>query len=127
MVDYLAAKIGIGEAAHSDPVGLRARSPFQKTPVANSVSPQRIATKVGEPETPSSAQVGFGISKLLNVLAARKIDDAVGSCPASLGLDLGRLFDGSSGSIRGCNKVKPIGRCVPAHSLAQKRADRTGP
>ena len=26
-----------------------------------------------------------------------------------------------------CNKVKPIGRCVPAHSLAQRRADRTGP
>src|ERR1700730_11093255 len=29
--------------------------------------------------------------------AAREIDDAVGSWPTSLGLDVGRLFDGSSG------------------------------
>ena len=51
--------------------------------------------------------VGFGIPKLLNVLAAREIDDAVGSCPTSLAHDVGRLFDGSSGSIRWCNMVNP--------------------
>jgi hypothetical protein len=41
MVDSLAAKIGIGEAARRDPVGVRVRSPSQKTPQNNSLSPQR--------------------------------------------------------------------------------------
>jgi hypothetical protein len=32
VVDYLAVKMGIGEAARRDPVGVRVRSPSQKTP-----------------------------------------------------------------------------------------------
>src|SRR5215472_13893773 len=55
MVDYLAAKIGIGEAAHRDPAGLRVRSPSQK----DALCQFPIATKVGEPETPSSAHGRF--------------------------------------------------------------------
>ena len=92
-------KIGIGEAARGDPVSVRVRSPSQKTPQNNSLSRQRSVNQDAKlPRT-----VGFGIPKLRNVLAARKIDDAVGFCPTSLGLDVGRLFDGSSGSIRWCN------------------------
>jgi hypothetical protein len=45
--------------------------------------------------------------KVLNVLAAREIDDAAGSNVARL--DVGRLFDGSSGSIRGATWLNPIG------------------
>ena len=57
-----------------------------------------------------------------------EIDDAGGSCLTSLGLDVGRLFDGSSGSIRWCNAVNPyLGITGLRHSLAQRRADRTGP
>jgi hypothetical protein len=40
-LDYLAVKMGIGEAARRDPVGVRVRSPSQKTPQNNSRSPQR--------------------------------------------------------------------------------------
>ena len=79
------------------------RSPSQKTPFANSLSRQgSVNQRRQAPRT-----VGFGIPKLLNVLAAGKIDDAVRSCPTSLGLDIGRLFDGSSGSTRGCNMGNP--------------------
>src|SRR6516162_11064833 len=45
MVDYLAAKIGIGEPVHRDPVGPSVRSPSQKTPFANSLSPQRSVNR----------------------------------------------------------------------------------
>jgi hypothetical protein len=45
MVDSLAAKIGIGEAARRDPVGVRVRPPSQKTRQNNSLSPQRSVTQ----------------------------------------------------------------------------------
>jgi len=92
----LAAKMGIGEAARRDPVGVRVRSPSQTRRPRTIPDPHKgQSTKNAKlPRT-----VGFGIPKLLNVLAAREIDDAVGSCPTLLGLDVGRLFDGSSGSI----------------------------
>jgi hypothetical protein len=121
-VDYLAAKMGIGEAALRDPVGVRVRSPSQKRPYNNSVSPQRSVNQRRKlPRT-----VGFGIPKLLNVLAAREIDGAVGSCPTSLGLDVGRLFDGSSGSIRWCNMVNP-NWALRVCGTRLPREERTGP
>ena len=118
----MAAKIGIGGAAHRDPVGVRVRSPSQMTPFANSLSPQGSVTEDAKlPRT-----VGFGIPKLLNVLAAREIDDAVGSCPTSLGLDGGRLFDGSPGSIRWCHIVNP-NWALRVRGTRLPREERTGP
>jgi hypothetical protein len=61
------------------------------------------------------------------VLAARKIDDAVGSCPASLGLDLGRLFDGSSGSIHKYNIVNPIGHYGSAALACPEKSGQDRP
>jgi len=61
------------------------------------------------------------------VLAARKIDDAVGSCPASLGLDLGRLFDGSSGSIGKYNIVNPIGHYGSAALACPEKSGQDRP
>ena len=64
---------------------------------------------------------------MLNLLAARKIDDAVGSCPASLGLDLGRLFDGSSGSIGKYNIVNPIGHYGSAALACPEKSGQDRP
>ena len=73
MVHYLAAKIGINEAARPDPVGVRVRSPSQKTPQNNSRSPQRSVNQRRQlPRT-----VGFGIPKLPNVLLAHEIEDVL--------------------------------------------------
>src|SRR5207245_3270129 len=62
--------------------------------------------------------------KLLNVLAAREIDDAL---VRSLGLDVGRLFDGSSGSIRECNIVNPIGHCGSAALACPEKSGQDRP
>jgi hypothetical protein len=107
MVDSLAAKIGIGEAARRDPVG---RSPSQKTPQNNSLSPQRSV----QPKTPSSRS------------RRARSTTRCGSCPISLRLDVGRLFGGLSGSIAGVTwltdqlGIRVFGTRLP-------REKRTGP
>jgi hypothetical protein len=86
-------------------------------------------SRVGEPKTPSSRKrLVIGIPKLVNVFAAREIDDAVGSCPTSLGLDVGRLFDGSFGSIRWCDMVNPnwaLRGCDTTRLPRKERTERT--
>src|ERR1700746_1197084 len=72
MVDSLAAKIGIGEAARRDPVGVRVRFPYKRRLRTIPYPHKGRSTKDAKlPRT-----VGFGIPKLLNVLAAREIEDA---------------------------------------------------
>ena len=56
MEDYLAVKIGISEAAHRDPVGLRGRSPSEKMPLPIPYRDKGRSTKDAKlPRT-----VGFG-------------------------------------------------------------------
>ena len=56
-----------------------------------------------------------------------EIDDAGGSCPTSLGLDVGRLFDGSSGSVSWCNMVNTNWALRVYGTTRLPRKERTGP
>jgi hypothetical protein len=73
MVDSLAAKIGIGEAARRDPVGVRVRFPYKRRLRTIPYPHKGRSTKDAKPPR----TVGFGIPKLLNVLAAREIEGAL--------------------------------------------------
>src|ERR1700730_10008349 len=59
--------------------------------------------------------------------AAREIDDAVGSCPTSLRLDVGRLFDGSSGLTASTTWLTPIGHYGSAALACPEKSGQDRP
>src|ERR1700739_1026071 len=105
MADSLAAKIGIGQADRRDPVGVRVRSPSQKTPQNNSLSPQRSVNQ--RRQAPAHGSVSESQNCGMCSRGARS-RTRCGSCPISLRLDVGRLFGGLSGSIAGVTWLTDI-------------------
>jgi hypothetical protein len=118
----LAAKLGIGQAARRDPVGVRVRSPYKRRPRTIPYPP-----KVGQPKTPSSRARSVSDSQNCSTCSRRaRSTTRCGSCPISLRLDVGRLFGGLSGSIAGVTwltdqlGIRVFGTRLP-------REKRTGP
>jgi hypothetical protein len=98
MVDSLAAKIGIGEAARRDPVGVRVRFPYKRRLRTIPYPHKGRSTKDAKPPR----TVGFRIPKLVNALTVGEIEDAPrilpyvaqGRCRDSLFYDLSGLTAG---------------------------------
>jgi hypothetical protein len=124
MVDSLGAKIGIGEAARRDPVGVRVRSPSQQTPQNNSLSPQRSvnqrrqAPAHGRLRNPKTAECARGARDrqrggiLSNVARARCWDS---------------FLTGSFGSIAGVTWLTPIGHCGSAALACPEKSGQDRP
>jgi hypothetical protein len=116
MVDSLAAKIGIGEAARRDPV-----SPSQKTPQNSSLPPQRSVNLRRQLRARSVSE-----SQTAECTRCREIEDALWIFPDVAQGRCGTVFYGLYGSIAGITWLTDhLGIRVCGTRLP--REERTGP